>query len=274
VPCFVVPPTQGEGPTFSCLSVPPGDYRLLVTTRATPQSDIEFGVMPLTVDGRPISNLRIATAAGVPVSGRVEFEGGAAIPANLQVVALETEYEYPGPSLTTAIAAILPATVAPDGAFRFSSVAGPRIFRVVRLPDDWALKSVTLDGADVSDVSTTFVATGAPVLRVLLTNRTGSVTGTVLGVDGRPMRDARIVVFADDVRAWHARSLFIRTTLAGAGGRYSVTGLLPGSYRIAFVDQLEDGAWEDPDVLARLRTTSSALTIGAGTKAMFDGRIR
>jgi hypothetical protein len=274
VRCFIAPPIPGEGPTFDCLSIPPGDYRLLVTTRATPESDVEFGLMPLRVDGRSLTNLRVSTAAGVAVTGGVEVEGGGAIPANLQVVALETEYEYPGPSLTAAIPAIPPATVAPDGAFRFSSVAGPRIIRVLRLPDDWAVKSVTLNGADVSDTSTTFVATESPELRVLITARTGSTTGTVLGADGRPARDARVVVFADDVRAWHARSLLIRTAVTGAGGRYSVNGLLPGSYRVAFVDQLEEGAWEDPDVLARLRTTSSPLTIAAGTKATLDGRIR
>jgi hypothetical protein len=149
------------------------------------------------------------------------------------------------------------------------------VIRAQRLPDDWALKSVTLDGADISDIGTTFTATERPPdLRVVLTSRTGSVAGMVTGADRQAVRDVRVVVFADDVRMWRTRSRLIKTALTGAGGRYTVAGLLPGQYRVAFVDRLEEGAWEDPDVLSGLRTTSTQVTIADGTRATVDGRIR
>jgi hypothetical protein len=275
VRCLVLPARPGETQSFQCPSVPPGDFRLLVTTRANADANVEFGVLPLTVEGRNLTSLNVSTTPGVAVNGRVEVEGGGALPAGLQVIAPETEYEFPGPSMTTVTAAVPPTPVAADGSFRFSSLAGPRAIRLQQLPGDWALRSVVLDGADISDASTTFAAADRPpTLRVVITAGTGSVAGTVLTTERQPARGARVIVFVDDVQAWRARTRFIKTSLVGAGGRYTVTGLLPGSYRVAFVDGMEDGAWEDPDVITALRPDSMPVTIAAGTRATIDGRIR
>jgi len=275
VRCLVLPARPGEAQSFQCPSVPPGDFRLLVTTRANADANVEFGVLPLTVEGRHLTNLNVSTTPGVAVHGRVEVEGGGALPAGLQIVAPETEYEFPGPSMTTATTAVPPTPVAADGSFHFSSLAGPRVIRVQTLPAEWALKSVILEGADISDASTTFLAADRPpTLRIVITASTGSVAGTVMTTERQPARDARVIVFVDDVRAWRARSRFIKTSLVGPGGRYSVTGLLPGAYRVAFVDGMEDGAWEDPDVLSRLRPDALPVTIAVGTRATIDGRMR
>jgi hypothetical protein len=69
VRCLVVPARPGEPQAFQCPSVPPGDFRLLVTTRATADADVEFGVMPLTVEGRNLTNLLASTTPGVAVEG-------------------------------------------------------------------------------------------------------------------------------------------------------------------------------------------------------------
>ena len=95
-----------------------------------------------------------------------------------------------------------------------------------------------------------------------------------LGADGKPAAGARVVVFSDDARHWAARSRFIRSVEVGASGRYAVAGLLPGQYHVAFVDLLDDGAWEDPDVLGRLRTLATPIVITGTERATLDWRMR
>jgi hypothetical protein len=82
------------------------------------------------------------------------------------------------------------------------------------------------------------------------------------------------VVFSEDARRWGARSRFIRTVEANAAGRYVVTGLLPGKYLVVAVDALDDGAWEDPDVLARLQSGAAPVTIAGTERLTLDVRLR
>jgi hypothetical protein len=275
VRCFLMPARGGELPGFQCPNVPPGDFRLLVTARTAPDADVEFAVVPITVEGRNLMNLPVSTLPGVGISGRVEVEGGTPLPPGAQIAAFETDGEFPSPAQGAGTSATPPIAVGADGGFTFTSVSGPRLFRMARLPDGWALKGVWLDGAEISDTPTAFPPSErrAPV-RVVVTPRTGSVEGTVLSADRQPAAKTRVVVFADDMRQWSFRSRFIRTTETGATGHYTIAGLLPGQYRVAFIDLLDDGAWEDPDVLARLRPLATPIVINGTDRVTLDWRMK
>jgi hypothetical protein len=260
---------------FQCPSVPPGDFRFLVAARPAPDADVEYGMAQITVDGRDVQNTAIVTAPGAALSGRVEVEGGGTLPVTAQIAALETEYEFPaaaaGASITSATP---PLAVAADGTFRFPSLVGSRLLRMT-LPDGWALKGVWLDETDVSDSPLSFASGDKPrTVRVVVTPRTGSVGGAVLAAANRSAAGTRVVVFTEDSRRWGARSRFIRTAEVNAAGRYTISGLLPGKYFIAAVDALDDGAWEDPDVLARLQTTAAPIVVTSTERLTLDVRPR
>jgi hypothetical protein len=78
----------------------------------------------------------------------------------------------------------------------------------------------------------------------------------------------------DDARRWAARSRFIKSVDLGADGRYAIKGLLPGKYLVAVSDVLDDGAWEDPDVLARLRPTAAPIVVTAGSPVTLDWKLK
>jgi hypothetical protein len=261
--------------SFQCPNIPPGDFWFLVAARAAPDADVEYAVTRVTVDSRDLPNVPFVTAAGVPVSGRVEVDGGGPLPANVQVAALETEYEFPAPTPGVAnSSATPPVTVGVDGAFTFTSLAGPRLLRLDRLPEGWAVKGVWLNDAEISDAPTSFGTEGPRVVRVVVTPHTGSVSGTVVTAASQPAAGTRVVVFTDDVRRWAARSRYIQTVEVGAAGHYVIRGLLPGKYFVAVVDALDDGAWEDSDVLARLRTAAASIVVTGTEELTLDWRLK
>ena len=258
---------------FQCPNVPPGDFWLLVTARMAPTADVEYTSARVTVEGRDIEVPPISTALGVSVTGHLEIDGGGPMPANLQVAALETAYEYPALAGASKDSGVVIS--AADRTFTLPGLAGPRLIRVTRLPEGWALKSVQLDDNDVSDRPIAFAGTvPSSSLRVTVTPRTGSVEGTILDNAGAPAGGARVVVFPEDVRYWGARSRFIRSTTAAPDGHYAIRGLLPGKYLVASVDSLDEGTWEDPDVLTRLQGSARHIVVADSSKLTLDWRVR
>jgi hypothetical protein len=256
-------PRPGE---FSCPAVAPGDYWLLGTTRLTASADPEYAAVRIIVTGDEQKPLTLTTGKGAPVTGRIEVEGGAALPANLRVIAAETDYELPQTQPPPPATEPVPGTVAADGTFALPSMFGPRLFRVDRLPPNWVLKSVLLDGTDVTDTPVDFLASSKPrTLRLVLTSRTASISGSLEAATGGPT-SGRMVVFSDDPRRWGIRSRVNRTVEVQADGRYAIAGLLAGRYYIVGVEDLDDLAWFDPEVLSRLQATATPITLSEGQR--------
>jgi hypothetical protein len=254
------------GNDFTYPSVPSGEFWVMGTARPSPTADLEFAVTRLTVSGEPIPALVLTTARGAVVNGLVEVEGGAAPLLNsLQVMAHETEFELP--SLPDAAAGAAPGAVAADGTFSFKSLFGPRLLRFQRLPPGWTLKSVSLDSVDVTDVPVDFRGGETPrTVRMVITSRTGAVSGVVRDGAGQPAGRARVVVFSADDRTWGWRSRMVKSAESDSEGRYMVDGLLDGKYHIVAVPFLEDGSWMDTTILSRLVPGASALTVTGAAK--------
>jgi len=130
------------------------------------------------------------------------------------------------------------------------------------VPDGWMVKSILLDGEDVTDAP--FDLSGKTgTLRVEMTDRITSLTGTVQS--DRDRRDHNVIAFPDDPTKWASPSRFVRTIRADADGRFQIRGLPPGErYFVAALDYLEAGEEQDRQLLNRLRSRASSVTLGDG----------
>jgi len=264
-PADEVRAVPGRTGTFVFPLVTPGDYWLLASVRPGTAPDIEYAATRLNVSGQDMKDLTLTTSKSLAVTGRVEVEGTATLPPNLQILPIETDFDLPAPQPAAAPITPPPGSVGADGTFTLTNRFGNRLFRVDRLPPNWALKSVFAESTDVTDTPVDLAAIQGKTLRVVLTSRTASVSGSLESSASGPT-SGRIVVFSEDSRRWGIRSRMIRTVEVLADGRYNVTGLLAGRYFIAGVDELDDLAWFDPEVLSRLQATAIPLTLTEGQK--------
>jgi len=258
-----VNPGNGE---LAFPSVPAGEFWVTGSVRPSPTADAEYAVTRLTVSGEELAPVVLTTGKGAAVNGRVEVEGGAApLPSALKVVAYETEFDLP--PLPAAPADAPPGAVAADGSFAFNSLFGPRLLRVPQLPSGWMLKSVTLDGVDVSDTAVDFRGGAAPrAVRIVIAARTGVVSGVARNEAGQPVGRARVVAFSADDRTWGWQSRTVRSAESDAEGRYIIDGLLDGKYHLVAVPFLDEGAWMDTTILRRLQPMASALSVSDASK--------
>lgn len=263
-----------DGNDFVYPLVPPGEYWLMGVTKPSPGADFEYGAQRITVAGVNLTNIVVTTEKGASIAGRVEVDGGAApLPADLQIVAYDTEFTLPPMAGEPAV--LTTAPVDPSGAFKFASLFGPRIIGVDHLPTKWAVKSIALDDADITDSGSDFRgADRAKSMRVVITPVTASVRGVVQDESGKAAAGVRVVVCASDEHQWRPRSRFVRAAESASDGRYAIDGLLGGSYLIAAVPYLEDGSWTDAAVLRGLRDASSPLALKNGEAATLALKVK
>jgi hypothetical protein len=163
---------------------------------------------------------------------------------------------------------------ADDGAFQIGGLFGPQLIRVTGVPAGWALKSVSLEGENVTDRPYDFrSAANLSGMVVTLTDRLTSVSGSVKSPQGEPVKDYVVVVFPDDPSLLGPQSRYVRAARPNQDGNFTLKGLPPGRYLAAAVESLEAGAQNDPGVLAQLRPRAQAFSLTEGQTLGLDVEI-
>jgi protocatechuate 3,4-dioxygenase beta subunit len=221
----------GDG-TFTIRGVLPGAYRLVA--RAGPvdapreahgPAALEFGRLDLNVSGN-LEGLAITTAPGATLTGRIVFPGDAPDEPSrwMRVTA-----HPPGPG--GLIDPRSSAAVGEDLRFMLRDLFGPLLVRVSESPAGYALESVRLGSADITDEPADFASAGDSSLEVVLTNRLASVDALVLDPDGEPATQA-VVVLVPELPAERAlHSTRLRMAIVTGDGRVRIENALPGAYR-------------------------------------------
>ena len=84
------------------------------------------------------------------------------------------------------------------------------------------------------------------VLDVVLTTGTGSVNGTALGRAGDPAASVTVVLVPTTARK---RTALYQAVVTGSDGKFGFQEVPPGDYKLFAWDDVETGAWQDPDFI-------------------------
>jgi hypothetical protein len=152
--------------------------------------------------------------------------------------------------------------VADDGAFELRGLAGPQLIRMGNMPSGWMVKSITLEGQDITDTAYDFKP-GHDIsgITITLTDRLTEFSGTVHDNRSQVVKDYVLVVFAQDSKLWGGQSRFVRTARPNQDGAFSLKGLPPGQYYAVAAESLENGTQNDPTVLDRLKPKGKGFTL-------------
>ena len=256
--------TQPDG-SFTMPNVIPGRYTIVANVDMGGAS--KMAIQPLVVAGEEVT-VTLAPASGVDVGGTITLEAGTlAVPASLTGfrVAL-TPLESAG----LRSFGLRPAEPQPNGRFTIGGVfPGPYAVRATA-PRGWMMKSVYLDGRDVTDEPVEIKADAVAGLNVIFTDRIASLSGAVHDRSNAPVEGLTIIVFPQDERRWQPQSRQIVTARSDKAGAYRVSMLPPGEYYVVAVDDVEPGEWFDPSFLEQVRETAVKLTIADGEQRTAD----
>jgi hypothetical protein len=259
---------QWDG-AFTIASVPPGRYTL--RARGDDDDPPQYAVQPVTLTGVDIDDMTVVVSSGATLTGTITFQPGkTTVPdlAQVRVTAPSTDQSaFGGPQPT--------ARVDKDGRFSLAGVpAGPHLIRPSGGTRGWNLKSVTIDGRDVTDtpVELRSAQTLANVALVF-TDELSEISGKVTDQQDVPAPDFTVLAFSTDPAFWRPQSRQIMTARPDQTGQYRIRGLPPGDYYLTTVDPAEQGEWFEPAYLDEHRVDAARLTLSNGDVKSKDFKV-
>src|SRR5262249_44540314 len=167
-----------------------------------------------------------------------------------------------------------PAVVNDDLTFEIK--AQPGTFRVALMGQGpgWSIRSVRYRGNDITDSGMEFRPSGdVSEVEVEVTNKVTDVSGLVTNSKGEAVKDYSVVVFPQDREKWTPNSRYLKTARPDQDGRFKVTGLPPGEYRVIALDYVDQNEWNTPEYLDGIRAKATAFSINEGEAKSVDLRI-
>src|SRR5262249_19941833 len=157
-----------------------------------------------------------------------------------------------------------------DYTFEIRSTPGHGTINAWVADSEWALHAVKLNGVDITD-SGVDVSADALIDGVIveMTKRFSELTGHVLDENDRPLRDVWVVMFSQDPLRLTPPTRYISAGRPALNNLYRVR-VPAGDYFTVALDDVEQGEWNDPDFLARVRGRATRVTIADGERKALD----
>lgn len=261
---------------FDARGVAPGSYALSGSVQQNGKT--YSSTLPVEVGQSDIEGLVFTIGPGVAVAGRVRVEGETKVDLSKIRVRLQPREMGLG-SLMGAIGSVLagggiggePGKLGDDLSFRLDDVSADLYdVAVTGLPDGFFVKAVHSGAADVL-VSGLEVRGAAPEpVEIVLSPHGGQVSGVAKNpADQQLAAQATVaLVPSDKERAGHAE--YYHDTTVGADGRFQFKSVPPGEYKLFAWEDVESGAWLDPDFIKPLEDKGRSVTVRADGQETAD----
>jgi hypothetical protein len=249
---------QWDG-SFTLPAVPPGRY--VLRARSDDSVQPQFAEQPLIVTGDDVANLVVVLEAAASLTGTVQFEatsGATADTGAVRVAAPMADGGSVGPTPT--------ARVDRDGRFTLDGLqAGAHLVRTQGNPRGWMLRSVQVNGRDVTDTPIDLRSGQALAgVRLVFTDRLTEINGRIADESGASSSDYTVLAFAVDEELWRPLSRHIATTRPDQNGRFQLRGLPAGEYYVVLADPEEQGQWFEPAFLTAQRARATRVSLVEG----------
>src|SRR5262245_38209302 len=263
---------------FTFVNVAPGDYVVqasgspdpsdfLQNPRFDPREASEFAAQYVTVGAQDPDPVNLHTARGAVVEASIVIDSADRSESfdRMRIDTLPIGFDL------TSAAFSMQATGVPFGAgnrrVRLTSLIGPWRFVVSGMPEGWYLKSLTINGMDMTDqVIDLGAGGGAASAEVVVSPKGGAIAGR-LPSQGRT-RSSSVIVFPQDREKWFERSRFVKAVRASQDGSFRAGSLPPGDYYVAPIATVPETV--TPEMLEPLVSRAVSVTVNESEERKVD----
>jgi hypothetical protein len=132
--------------------------------------------------------------------------------------------------------------------------------KVLPLPDGYYLKPS--GEGDAVETGVKVARNHAAAVELTLSTGAGRVAGTV-AKDQQPFPGTTVVLVPDAPRRGQAR--FYRQALADSGGRFTISSVTPGDYKLFAWEEIERGMYLDPEFVLSYEDSGKPVHVEEGS---------
>jgi protocatechuate 3,4-dioxygenase beta subunit len=226
--------------SFEFSDVLPGSY--VIAVQWTDQDKTYFTRRNVDVGNADVEGVSLTIAPGILINGHVTWDGKPAIESDELNVYLRSAVS--GSIILNGEG----AKVSEDGVFSLKNVWEDtyRLLTYGECPDCY-LKSVRYGTSNALEDGFTVQGGSDAALEVTISSRGARVQGTVTDADGLPLAGVWVVLVPEE--AHRGQMQMYKETTTDQYGRFELRGIPPGDYKLFSWDQVENGAWQDPEFL-------------------------
>jgi protocatechuate 3,4-dioxygenase beta subunit len=263
--------------TYQIGRLPPGAYDIFAQVSTPPgvqpRTVTHAGKIPVNI-GRANEDLgTVSVRATIPVTGRIVVpEPLPSLDLKRLTLTLRPLDIPPGVSASVRGGATPPG-FNEDGTFVLNNVAAGRFqIQMTGLPPDIYLVSARAGAREILDTGYTVGGDQNPLeLTLGGPGSVSTVEGAVFNSRGEPVPSSTVVLVPAGER--RANPAAFRTTYADQQGNFSIRSVLPGEYKVLAWEEVEPGAYMDPEFLQGFETRGEALRIQRGSQNAVSVRV-
>ncbi len=236
---------------FEFRGVSPGAY--YVISQATEDNTRLYARVPVDVGNSNVDGIEVTLHPGMEIPGTVAIEGSTS-ELNLAQLNVFLQPKEPNP-----MGGGTSSRVKDDGTFTLRNIT-PDTFRAVifGLEDQLYIKSVQIGQQEAPNGEIVVVDGAPPALTLVLSASGGQLSGRVTGDKKQPTQGATVVLVPATEK--RGQQQLFKTATTDQNGGFSFKAIAPGSYKLFAWDNVEPGAWQDPEFLAPFESKGKSVS--------------
>jgi protocatechuate 3,4-dioxygenase beta subunit len=244
---------------FEITGVQPGSYYLRAMMNTSGKSF--SGSTAVVVGSSNLENVNVTIGSGLTITGRLRVDG----PSNESLSNLQLRLMPREPG--TMMFSNNQAKLNEDGSFRIEDV-GSDVYNlnVFGLPDGFYVKSARMGESEILTSGLDATAGQLAPLEVVLSPNAGQLSGAVTNpTTSQPAPGATVVLIPQEKDRREVFS-FYKTVTTDQSGNFSFKNLTPGDYKVYAWEDIEPGAYSDPDFVKPVESKGESVNIKEGSK--------
>jgi hypothetical protein len=248
---------HGTGPNgaFEFHGILPGAYTLTASNWSNRRN--LSARQELDVGDSDIGNIVLVLSSGSEISGRVVMDSEDTAPDLGSSSVLLQPRDIPRAGFGSM------ASDLHDGEFTLSDVAPETYYLDIRgLPDGYWVKSIQMGDQEVRDTGLDLTNGTAGTITIKIAPNAGQIDGLV--INNEQQQAGATVVLVPEEKLRDNRNAYKRV-VTDQSGRFSLKNIVPGDYKLFAWEDIEYGAYMDPDFLRPVENLGHAISIQEGS---------
>jgi hypothetical protein len=250
---------QKQDGSFDIPEVLPGSY--VLTAFWFDEGKIYSTRMPVEVGNADVDGLAVTIAPGMNINGQINWDGKPALEKDelsVRTKPVDSNLGFQGA-----------ARVTQGNFFTLKDIGeGTYHAEVSGESKDCYIKDVQYGASSVLEDGFTVVRGSPAALEITISSHGARVQGAVSDADGLPAVGVWVVL-VPDVK-YRTQHRLYKTQTTDQYGRFDLRGISPGDYKLFSWEEVELGAWEDPEFLKPFEEKGGAITLQIGDQKMLN----